>query len=57
MTEDYNDRSSLALWDELRENVILDVDFISWDPNYTTNGFAADFESKTVTGRITKVRI
>lgn len=57
MTEDYNDPNSLAFWDELRENVVLDVACSSWDPNYATKCFGADFDSKTVLGRITKVRI
>lgn len=57
MEEDYNNPECLAFWEELQEKVALDVSCSSWDINYAIKCFGEDYQNKTITGHITKVRI
>jgi hypothetical protein len=36
MNEDYNNPEYTTFWEELKDNVVLDVDYSSWDHNTAT---------------------
>jgi hypothetical protein len=57
MNEDYNNPEYTAFWEELKDNVVLDVDCSSWDHSTAIQCFGAGYEAKKITGHITKVRI